>query len=99
MRRRLGNPRFTIYLKHWIRMPILLQRISTGSEWSLGLRSWPETHMRPCPGLTFRRCTPVLTGERAAPAAATALEKQLVEITGFKTGPPPVGGSIRYSEF
>jgi len=30
----------------------------------------------------------VLTGERSAPVAAAALEKQLVAITGFKTGPP-----------
>jgi trehalose/maltose transport system substrate-binding protein len=30
----------------------------------------------------------VLTGERSAPMAAAALEKKLVAITGFKTGPP-----------
>lgn len=30
----------------------------------------------------------VLTGKRSAPTAAAALEKQLVAITGFKTGPP-----------
>ena len=30
----------------------------------------------------------VLTGERSGPMAAAALEKQLVAITGFKTGPP-----------
>jgi trehalose/maltose transport system substrate-binding protein len=30
----------------------------------------------------------VLTGEKSAPMAAAALEKQLVTITGFKTGPP-----------
>src|SRR5262249_33723236 len=30
----------------------------------------------------------VLTGERSAPIAAAALEKQLVSITGFKTGAP-----------
>jgi trehalose/maltose transport system substrate-binding protein len=30
----------------------------------------------------------VLTGERSAPIAAAALEKQLMAITGFKTGPP-----------
>ena len=30
----------------------------------------------------------VLTGESSAPMAAAALEKQLVAITGFKTGPP-----------
>jgi len=30
----------------------------------------------------------VLTRERRAPDAAAALEKELVEITGFKTGPP-----------
>jgi len=31
----------------------------------------------------------VLTGEKMASASAAALEKELVEITGFKTGPPP----------
>jgi trehalose/maltose transport system substrate-binding protein len=31
----------------------------------------------------------VLAGESTAPVAAAALEKQLVAITGFKTGPPP----------
>jgi trehalose/maltose transport system substrate-binding protein len=31
----------------------------------------------------------VLTGERSAPEAATALENELVSITGFKKGPPP----------
>ena len=30
----------------------------------------------------------VLTGEKPAPQAAAALEKKLVLITGFKTGPP-----------
>jgi hypothetical protein len=30
----------------------------------------------------------VLTGERTAPAAAAKLEKELMEITGFKRGPP-----------
>lgn len=30
----------------------------------------------------------VLKGEKKAPEAAAALEKQLIEITGFKTGPP-----------
>lgn len=30
----------------------------------------------------------VLTGQRGAPEAAAELEKQLVEITGFRTGPP-----------
>ena len=30
----------------------------------------------------------VLTHERSACDAAAALEKELVEITGFKTGPP-----------
>jgi trehalose/maltose transport system substrate-binding protein len=34
----------------------------------------------------------VLTGERSAPEAATALENELVRITGFKKGPPQ-GGS------
>lgn len=33
----------------------------------------------------------VLTHEKSAPAAAAALEKELVEITGFKAGPPPLG--------
>ena len=36
----------------------------------------------------FRTVHSVLTGERSAPVAAAALEKQLVAITGFKTGPP-----------
>src|SRR5208283_2610258 len=31
----------------------------------------------------------VLTGEKAAPQAAADLERELVRITGFKTGPPP----------
>jgi len=31
----------------------------------------------------------VLTGEKAAPRAAADLERELVRITGFKTGPPP----------
>jgi len=31
----------------------------------------------------------VLTGEKAAPQAAAELERELVRITGFKTGPPP----------
>jgi trehalose/maltose transport system substrate-binding protein len=31
----------------------------------------------------------VLTGERTAPVAAAELEKELMEITGFKRGPPP----------
>jgi trehalose/maltose transport system substrate-binding protein len=30
----------------------------------------------------------VLTGERTASAGAAALEKQLIDITGFKPGPP-----------
>jgi len=30
----------------------------------------------------------VLTGERRAPEAAADLEKQLIKITGFNTGPP-----------
>jgi len=33
----------------------------------------------------------VLTGEKSAPEAAVALEKELVRITGFKKGPPPSG--------
>ena len=36
----------------------------------------------------FQAVHSVLTGERSAPLAASALEKQLVAITGFKTGPP-----------
>ena len=35
-----------------------------------------------------------LTGEKSAPEAATALENELVRITGFKKGPPP-GQSAR----
>ncbi len=35
----------------------------------------------------------VLTREKSAPEAATALEKELVRITGFKKGPPPAGTS------
>ena len=37
----------------------------------------------------------VLTGERTAPEAATALEKELVRITGFKKGLPPARGIIK----
>jgi trehalose/maltose transport system substrate-binding protein len=33
----------------------------------------------------------VLTGEKGAPQAAAELEKQLIKITGFRTGPPKVG--------
>ncbi len=33
----------------------------------------------------------VLTGENSAPAAAAALENELVHITGFKKGQPPAG--------
>jgi trehalose/maltose transport system substrate-binding protein len=39
----------------------------------------------------------VLTGEKSAPDAAPALEKELVRITGFKTGPPP--GESAHPEF
>jgi trehalose/maltose transport system substrate-binding protein len=35
----------------------------------------------------------VLTGEKAASAGAAALEKQLIEITGFKPGPPSTSDS------
>ena len=35
----------------------------------------------------------VLTGEKSAPEAAAALEKELVRITDFKTGPPPRGAA------
>jgi trehalose/maltose transport system substrate-binding protein len=38
----------------------------------------------------------VLTGKKSAPEAAAALEKQLVEITGFKIAPPRTGGSIAH---
>jgi trehalose/maltose transport system substrate-binding protein len=37
----------------------------------------------------------VLTGEKSAPQAAAALEKELVRITSFKTG-PPVGKSAHH---
>jgi hypothetical protein len=30
----------------------------------------------------------VLAGQKAAPEVAAALEKELVAITGFRTGPP-----------
>jgi len=33
----------------------------------------------------------VLTGEKTAPAAAAELEKQLIQITGFRPGPPKPG--------
>jgi hypothetical protein len=36
----------------------------------------------------------VLTGEKKAPEAAATLEKQLIQITGFKTGLPSTGGPI-----
>ena len=36
----------------------------------------------------FQAVHSVLTRERSAPMAAAALEKQLVAVTGFKTGPP-----------
>jgi trehalose/maltose transport system substrate-binding protein len=36
----------------------------------------------------FQAVHSVLTGERSAPMAAATLEKKLVAITGFKTGPP-----------
>jgi hypothetical protein len=39
----------------------------------------------------FEAVHSVLTGERSAPEAAAALERQLVEITGFKIGPPSKG--------
>jgi hypothetical protein len=35
----------------------------------------------------------VLSAEKKAPEAAAVLEKRLVEITGFKTGPPLTGGA------
>jgi len=36
----------------------------------------------------------VLTGEKSAPEAAAALEKELVRTTGFKTGPPRISTSL-----
>jgi trehalose/maltose transport system substrate-binding protein len=39
----------------------------------------------------------VLTGEAKAPDAAAALEKELVRITGFKTGPPGRVSNLRES--
>jgi trehalose/maltose transport system substrate-binding protein len=36
----------------------------------------------------IREVHSVLTGEKTAPAAATELEKELIEITGFPAGPP-----------
>ena len=36
----------------------------------------------------FQAVHSVLTGESSAPKAAAALEKQLIQITGFRTGPP-----------
>jgi trehalose/maltose transport system substrate-binding protein len=39
----------------------------------------------------FEAVHSVLTGERSAPEAAAALERRLVEITGFKVGPPSKG--------
>jgi len=33
----------------------------------------------------------VLLGKTSAPDAAAALEKQLIALTGFKTGPPEKG--------
>jgi len=33
----------------------------------------------------------VLTGQKRAPEAAAELEKQLIQITGFRTGPPKTG--------
>jgi trehalose/maltose transport system substrate-binding protein len=37
----------------------------------------------------------VLTGHKAAPAAAAELEKQLMEITGFSAGPPRTDQTVR----
>jgi hypothetical protein len=36
----------------------------------------------------------VLTGEKSAQEAAGALEKELVRITGFKTGPPQQASAV-----
>jgi trehalose/maltose transport system substrate-binding protein len=38
----------------------------------------------------------VLTRERSAPEAATSLESKLVEITGFKTGPPAAKSAMAH---
>jgi trehalose/maltose transport system substrate-binding protein len=38
----------------------------------------------------IRAAHSVLTGEKTAPRAAAELEKELIEITGFKPGPPPI---------
>src|SRR5882762_8631605 len=35
----------------------------------------------------------VLTGEKSAPEATAALEKELIRLTGFKKGPPPPGSA------
>jgi trehalose/maltose transport system substrate-binding protein len=40
----------------------------------------------------------VLTGQKGAPEAAAALEKELVRITGFKKGPPLAGSSNTTAE-
>ena len=36
----------------------------------------------------------VLTGGRKAPEAAAELEKKLMEITGFRAGPPKMAGNM-----
>ena len=36
----------------------------------------------------------VLTGEREAPEAAAELEKKLIEITGFRAGPPKLADNM-----
>jgi trehalose/maltose transport system substrate-binding protein len=41
----------------------------------------------------FKAVHSVLAGEKTAPQAASALEKELIRITGFKKGPPPTTGS------
>jgi trehalose/maltose transport system substrate-binding protein len=42
----------------------------------------------------FQAVHSALIGERSAPEAAAVLEKQLIEITGFKTGLPSKGGQL-----
>jgi trehalose/maltose transport system substrate-binding protein len=41
----------------------------------------------------FQAVHSVLSGEKSAKEAAAALEKELIGITGFKKGPPPLGKS------
>jgi ABC-type glycerol-3-phosphate transport system substrate-binding protein len=67
-------------------------RSEKSSRHTSGVVSRPSSEA----GLTYDQVTrayigavhSVLTGQRAAPEAAAELEKQLVKITGFGTGPP-----------